>query len=147
MNDRAHVTFLKKITSPHCLSRGRGGGLRWSTVCKPLHGESEKRLGLESLLALSWHLRGQTRCQAFSDTKIRDAIWVRVPDPTGTGTGTIFYSRVAPIPDPKSRRVRDEYFFSPTGNPTGIRYFTTAIILSYEQVKICSFCYINYDLF
>jgi hypothetical protein len=32
-------------------------------------------------------------------------IWVRVhdtrrvPDPTGTGTGTIFYPRVAPIPD------------------------------------------------
>jgi hypothetical protein len=48
---------------------------------------------------------------------------------------------------PESRRVRDEYFFPPTGNPTGTRYFTTAIILGYEQVKMCSFCYINYDLF
>jgi hypothetical protein len=26
-------------------------------------------------------------------------------------------------------------------------YFTVAIILRYEQVKICLFCYINYDLF
>jgi hypothetical protein len=33
------------------------------------------------------------------------------------------------------------------GNPTGTRYFTTAIILDCEQVKMCSFCYINYDLF
>jgi hypothetical protein len=38
-------------------------------------------------------------------------------------------------------------FFSPTDNPTGIWYFTTAIILDCEQVKICSFYYINYDLF
>jgi hypothetical protein len=34
------------------------------------------------------------------------AIWVRVPDtrwvldPMGTGTGTIFYSRVAPVSNP-----------------------------------------------
>jgi hypothetical protein len=48
---------------------------------------------------------------------------------------------------PESRRVRDVYFFSPTGNPTGNRYFTSAIILGCEQVKICSFYYINYDLF
>jgi hypothetical protein len=48
---------------------------------------------------------------------------------------------------PESRRVRDWYFFPPAGNPTGTRYFTTAIILGCEQVKICSFCYINYDLF
>jgi hypothetical protein len=33
------------------------------------------------------------------------------------------------------------------GNPTGTQYFTTAIILGCEQVKMCSFCYINYDLF
>jgi hypothetical protein len=32
------------------------------------------------------------------------------------------------------------------GNPTGIRYFTTAMILGCEQMKICSFCDINYDL-
>jgi hypothetical protein len=48
---------------------------------------------------------------------------------------------------PESRRVRDGYFFPPTGNPTGTRYFTTAIILDCEQLKMCSFCYINYDLF
>jgi hypothetical protein len=48
---------------------------------------------------------------------------------------------------PESRRVRDGYFFPPVGNPTGTRYFTTAIILGCEQVKMCSFCYINYDLF
>jgi hypothetical protein len=47
----------------------------------------------------------------------------------------------------ESRRVWDEYFFSLAGNPTGTRYFTTAIILRYEQVKMYSFCYINYDLF
>jgi hypothetical protein len=47
----------------------------------------------------------------------------------------------------ESRRVWNGYFFPPAGNPTGIRYFTTAIILCCEQVKMCSFCYINYDLF
>jgi hypothetical protein len=29
----------------------------------------------------------------------------------------------------------------------GTWYFTTAIILGCEQVKMCSFCYIKYDLF
>jgi hypothetical protein len=38
-------------------------------------------------------------------------------------------------------------FFPPASNPTGTRCFTTAIILDCEQVKMCSFCYINYDLF
>jgi hypothetical protein len=47
----------------------------------------------------------------------------------------------------ESRRVRNGYFFSPAGNLTGIWYFTTAIILDCEQVKLCSFYYINYDLF
>jgi hypothetical protein len=59
-------------------------------------------------------------------------IWVpdtrRVPDPMGTGTGMIFYPWVAPVPDPN----QDEYFFPPVGNPTGTRYFTTAIILGCE---------------
>jgi hypothetical protein len=45
------------------------------------------------------------------------------------------------------RWIRDEYFFLLAGNPTGTRYFTTAIILGCEQVKMCLFCYINYDLF
>jgi hypothetical protein len=48
---------------------------------------------------------------------------------------------------PESRRVRDGYFFPPVGNLTGTRYFTTAIVLCCEQVKMYSFCYINYDLF
>jgi hypothetical protein len=38
-------------------------------------------------------------------------------------------------------------FFSPVGNLMGTWYFTTAIIIGCEQVKMCSFCYINYDLF
>jgi hypothetical protein len=72
-------------------------------------------------------------------------IQIRVSDPTGTGIGTIFYSRVAPIPD--LRLVRNVYFFLPVCNSTGTRYFTTVIILGSEQVKMCSFYYINYDLF
>jgi hypothetical protein len=47
----------------------------------------------------------------------------------------------------ESRRVWNGYFFSPAGNLTGTRYFTTVIILDYEQVKMCSFCYSNYNLF
>jgi hypothetical protein len=61
----------------------------------------------------------------------------RVPDPTGLGTGTTFYPRVVPVPGP--RRVRDGYFFSPVGNPTGTRCFITAMILGCEQLKMCSF--------
>jgi hypothetical protein len=60
-----------------------------------------------------------------------------------SGTGMIFYPRVALVPDPN----RDGYFFPPVDNPTSTRYFTTAIILGCEQVKMCLFCYINYDLF
>jgi hypothetical protein len=47
----------------------------------------------------------------------------------------------------ESRRVQEGYFFSPAGNPTGTQYFTTDMILGCEQVKMCSFCYINYDFF
>jgi hypothetical protein len=71
----------------------------------------------------------------------------RVPDPMGTETGTIFYPWVAPVPDPNRDRYVTGIFFPPASNPTGTRYFTTAIILGCEQVKMCSFCYINYDLF
>jgi hypothetical protein len=39
-----------------------------------------------------------------------------------------------------------QVFFPPVGNPTGTQYFTTAMILGCEQVKMCSFCDINYDL-
>jgi hypothetical protein len=45
------------------------------------------------------------------------------------------------------RWVWNEYFILPVGNPTVIRYFTTAIILGCEQVKMYLFCYINYNLF
>jgi hypothetical protein len=75
--------------------------------------------------------------------------WVRVPDTCrvldliGMGMVMIFYSWVASISDLN----RDGYFSSPAGNLTGIWYFTTVIILGCEQVKICLFCYINYDLF
>jgi hypothetical protein len=41
----------------------------------------------------------------------------------------------------------ERVFFPPTGNPMGTWYFTTAMILGCKQVKICSFCDINYDLF
>jgi hypothetical protein len=54
----------------------------------------------------------------------------------GMGTRVIFYPWVA-----------EQVFFPSMNNSTGIRYFTTAIILCCEQVKMCSFCYINYDLF
>jgi hypothetical protein len=60
-----------------------------------------------------------------------------------SGTEMIFYPRVALVPDPN----RDGYFLPPADNSTGTRYFTTAIILGCEQVKICSFCYINYIMF
>jgi hypothetical protein len=38
-------------------------------------------------------------------------------------------------------------FFSPADNTTDTWYFTTAIIIGYEQVKMYLFYYINYDLF
>jgi hypothetical protein len=38
-------------------------------------------------------------------------------------------------------------FFSPVGNPTGTRYFNTAMILGCEQVKMYLFYNNNYDLF
>jgi hypothetical protein len=81
------------------------------------------------------------------------AIRVRVPDTrwvldlTGTGTKMIFYPRVAPVLDPNRDGYGTGIFFPLAGNPMGTRYFTTAIILDCEQVKMCSFCYINYDLF
>jgi hypothetical protein len=55
------------------------------------------------------------------------------------GTGMIFYPRVAPVPDLN----RDGYGM----DLTGTRYFSIDIILGCEQVKMCLFYYINYDLF
>jgi hypothetical protein len=79
------------------------------------------------------------------------AIRVRVPGtrrvPNGARYGDNFLLAGGTRTRPEPRRVRGEYFFPPVGNPTGTRYFTTAMILGCEQVKMCSFCDINYDLF
>jgi hypothetical protein len=71
----------------------------------------------------------------------------RVPDLMSMCTEMIFYLRVPPVLDLNRDGYRTGIFFPPADNPTGTRYFTTAIILNCEQVKICSFYYINYDLF
>jgi hypothetical protein len=70
----------------------------------------------------------------------------QVPDPMGLGMGMIFYPQVAPVPD-LNRDGMGRVFFPAAGNPMGTRYFTTALILDCEQVKMCSFCDIDYDLF
>jgi hypothetical protein len=49
--------------------------------------------------------------------------------------GVIFYLWVAPVSDPNQDGYETDIFF----NPTGTRYFTIAIILCCEQVKMCSF--------
>jgi hypothetical protein len=67
--------------------------------------------------------------------------------PDGYGYGGDFLSVDDIRTRPESRWVRNGYFFPLAGNPTGTRYFTAAIILRCEQVKMCSFCYINYGLF
>jgi hypothetical protein len=70
--------------------------------------------------------------------------------PSGTrpdGYGDEFLPAGGTCTRPESRRVRDGYFFPPAGNPMGTRYSTTVIIIDCEQVKMCSFYYINYDLF
>jgi hypothetical protein len=61
----------------------------------------------------------------------------------GSDTRMIFYSWVALVPDLN----RDEYGVDIFFHPTGTRYFSTAMILGCEQVKMRSFCYINYNLF
>jgi hypothetical protein len=65
----------------------------------------------------------------------------------GYGYGDDFLSMGGTRNRSELRWVRDGYFFLLVCNPTGTRYFTTAIIIGCEQVKMCSFCYINYDLF
>jgi hypothetical protein len=65
----------------------------------------------------------------------------------GYGYGDDFVPTGGTCTRPELRRVRDGYFFPPVGNLTGTRYFTTAIILDCKQMKMCLFCYINYDLF
>jgi hypothetical protein len=67
------------------------------------------------------------------------------PDGVGYGDDFLPVGGTRTLPEP--RWVWGGYFFPPAGNPTGTRYFTTAMILGCEQVKMCSFCDINYDLF
>jgi hypothetical protein len=74
-------------------------------------------------------------------------IRVWVPDLMGMGTVTMFYLWVTLVSDLNRDGYEMSIFFPPADNSTGTRYFTTAIILCCEQVKMCSFCYINYDLF
>jgi hypothetical protein len=79
--------------------------------------------------------------------RVRVSDTCRVSDLTGTDMGTIFYPQVAPVPDLNRDGYGTGIFFPPVVNPTGTRYFTTAIILCCEQVKMCLFYYISYDLF
>jgi hypothetical protein len=75
------------------------------------------------------------------------AIQIQVSDLTCMNIGMIFYLLVSPVLDLNRYEYETGIFFLLMGNTTGTRYFTTAIILGCEQVKMCSFCYINYDLF
>jgi hypothetical protein len=73
-------------------------------------------------------------------------------DNSDTGTRQIrvwswFFTRGWHPYPARTETVWDGYFFPPAGNLTGTWYFTTTIILGCEQVKMYSFCYINYDLF
>jgi hypothetical protein len=65
----------------------------------------------------------------------------------GAGHGNDFLSVDDTYSRLKSRRVRGGYVFSPTGNLRDTRYFTIAMILGCEQMKMYSFYDINYDLF
>jgi hypothetical protein len=67
--------------------------------------------------------------------------------PDGAGYGDDFLPVGGTRTRPEPRPVRGGYFFPPMGNPMGTQYFTTTMILGCEQVKMCSFCDINYDLF
>jgi hypothetical protein len=73
---------------------------------------------------------------------------LRVPGTQSDGTvyGDNFLPTGGTRTQLESRRARGGYFFSSASNLMGIRYFTTAMILGCEQLKMCSFCYINYDL-
>jgi hypothetical protein len=67
--------------------------------------------------------------------------------PNGVGYGDDFLPVGGTRIRPEPRQVRGGYFFPPMGNPIGTRYFITVMILGCEQVKMCLFCDINYDLF
>jgi hypothetical protein len=70
----------------------------------------------------------------------------QVLDPMRSSMRTIFYSWVTFEPDSNQDGYGCGYFFLSTGNPMGTRYCTTDMILGCEQVKMCSFYDINYDL-
>jgi hypothetical protein len=130
--------------SPHAERRGPAGSRkrpeaphRHPTSPKPL-----SRQGVDWWVRLSPMVLGDMDDNLGTGTRYPSGI-----RPDGYGYGNDFLPAGGTRTRPKSRRVRDGYFFSPVGNPTGIRYFTTDIILGCEQVKMCSFYYINYDLF
>jgi hypothetical protein len=64
----------------------------------------------------------------------------------GMSMKMIFYLWVTLVSDPNWDGYEMCIFLS-VDNLMSTRYFTTAIILGCEQVKMCSFYYINYDLF
>jgi hypothetical protein len=89
----------------------------------------------------------QWGCQSRTLQHNRDGNSGTGTRPDGAGYGDDFLPAGGTRTRPEPRRVRDGYFFSPAGNPTGTRCFITAMILGCEQLKMCSFFYINYDLF
>jgi hypothetical protein len=95
---------------------------------------------LASLEAMPW--------SHVPPTGVGMAIRVQVPGiwPNGVGYGDDFLPAGGTRTRLEPRWVRSRYFSSPTGNPTCTQYFTTAMILGCEQVKMCSFYDINYDL-
>jgi hypothetical protein len=50
---------------------------------------------------------------------VLDTRWIS--DLTGTSTDTVFHSRVPPVSDLKQNGHRREYFYPPTGDPSGTR--------------------------
>jgi hypothetical protein len=62
----------------------------------------------------------------------------------GLGMRMIIYLWVSLKPE--SRQIWDGYIFLSVDNLMSIWYFTNIIILGCEQVKMCLFCDINYDL-
>jgi hypothetical protein len=68
----------------------------------------------------------------------------RVPNPTEPDAGIIFYPWWHSYPT-RIETGMGQIFFPPAGDSTSTRCFSTTMILYCEQVKICSFCYIDYD--
>jgi hypothetical protein len=65
------------------------------------------------------HADGYDLRQHWQEGRSRDVnsdMGHRVPDPTGPDTETIFYLRVAPVPDPNRDGYGTGIFFSLVGN-------------------------------